>query len=162
MPLPKRPEHYHLSPLVGAPARNRTWLAFHRGRVGPLRCAEPCCAALCCAMLCCSVLRHAVLRCAALCVSWKRHPSACACLRSWDASAAPPPPDLLFNMHVKRYQCELGLPCTISCSDSPAGHHPHAQVQPGNPGYSRGIRQSLAKAAEKGGWLEKHKIVMGE
>ncbi|KAI3425325.1 hypothetical protein D9Q98_009089 [Chlorella vulgaris] len=67
MPLPKRPEHYHLSPLVGAPARNRTWLAFHRGR-----------------------------------------------------------------------------------------------VQPGNPGYSRGIRQSLAKAAEKGGWLEKHKIVMGE
>ena len=33
MPLMKAPDHYHLSPLSGAPPRNRTWLAFHRGRV---------------------------------------------------------------------------------------------------------------------------------
>jgi hypothetical protein len=29
----KSPNHNHASPLFGAPARNRTWLAFHRGRV---------------------------------------------------------------------------------------------------------------------------------
>ncbi|KAL4425253.1 hypothetical protein ABPG75_009269 [Micractinium tetrahymenae] len=33
MPLMKRPDHYHLSPLVGAPTRERTLLALHRGRV---------------------------------------------------------------------------------------------------------------------------------
>lgn len=33
MPLMKAPDHFHRSPLLGAPARNRTWLAFHRGRV---------------------------------------------------------------------------------------------------------------------------------
>ena len=33
VPLMKAPDHYHLSPLSGAPPRNRTWLAFHRGRV---------------------------------------------------------------------------------------------------------------------------------
>lgn len=32
LPLMKTPDHYHQSPLVGAPTRNRTWLAFHRGR----------------------------------------------------------------------------------------------------------------------------------
>lgn len=63
----KTPNHYHLSPLVGAPTRNRTWLAFHRGRV----------------------------------------------------------------------QKEL-------------------------PQYSRGVRQRLAEASEKGGWLEKYRIAVGE
>ena len=33
MPLMKTPNHYHASPLIGGPTRNRTWLAFHRGRV---------------------------------------------------------------------------------------------------------------------------------
>jgi hypothetical protein len=31
-----------------------------------------------------------------------------------------------------------------------------------NPPYSRGIRQRLAKAAKEQGWLEKHKIAVGE
>lgn len=35
VPLMKRPEHYHDSPLLGAPARERTWLCVHRGRVQP-------------------------------------------------------------------------------------------------------------------------------
>ena len=39
VPLMKTPEHYRLSPLVGAPPRQRTWLAFHRGRVS--RCLLP-------------------------------------------------------------------------------------------------------------------------
>lgn len=34
MPLMKTPDHYLHSPLVGAPTRKRSWLAFHRGRVG--------------------------------------------------------------------------------------------------------------------------------
>lgn len=67
IPLMKTPNHYHLSPLIGGPARNRTWLAFHRGRVQP---------------------------------------------------------ELLQ--------------------------------------YSRGVRQRLAKAAEEGNWLEKHRIAVGE
>lgn len=33
VPLMKDPDHWHLSPLAGAPTRNRTLLAFHRGRV---------------------------------------------------------------------------------------------------------------------------------
>ena len=33
MPLQKRPDHYHLSPLLGGATRERAWLAFHRGRV---------------------------------------------------------------------------------------------------------------------------------
>lgn len=67
MPLMKRPDHYQLSPLIGGPARNRTWLAMHRGRV----------------------------------------------------------------------QFEV-------------------------PNYSRGLRQRLANASLAGGWMEKHKIAVGE
>jgi hypothetical protein len=37
-----------------------------------------------------------------------------------------------------------------------------SQVQHDNPPYSRGLRQRLAKAAVAGGWLEKHKIAVGE
>lgn len=33
MPLMKVPDHFGDSPLIGAPTRNRTYLAFHRGRV---------------------------------------------------------------------------------------------------------------------------------
>lgn len=33
VPLLKRPDHFWASPLLGARARNRTFLAFHRGRV---------------------------------------------------------------------------------------------------------------------------------
>lgn len=29
----KDPDHWHASPLAGGPTRNRTLLAFHRGRV---------------------------------------------------------------------------------------------------------------------------------
>lgn len=36
------------------------------------------------------------------------------------------------------------------------------QVQLKNPAYSRGIRQRLATASKEHGWLEKHKIVVGE
>ncbi|EFN56537.1 hypothetical protein CHLNCDRAFT_51514 [Chlorella variabilis] len=36
------------------------------------------------------------------------------------------------------------------------------RVQQDNPPYSRGLRQRLANASAAGGWLEKHKIVMGE
>ena len=28
VPLLKTPQHYHLSPLIGGPTRDRTWLAF--------------------------------------------------------------------------------------------------------------------------------------
>ena len=44
VPLMKTPDHFHLSPLIGGPTRNRTWLAFHRGRVGvSLRACKPAC-----------------------------------------------------------------------------------------------------------------------
>ena len=33
VPSMKTPEDWRASPLAGAPTRNRTWLAFHRGRV---------------------------------------------------------------------------------------------------------------------------------
>ncbi|KAL4426069.1 hypothetical protein ABPG77_007865 [Micractinium sp. CCAP 211/92] len=35
LPSMKTPEHFRASPLIGAPTRDRTWLAFHRGRVQP-------------------------------------------------------------------------------------------------------------------------------
>lgn len=35
LPSMKGPFHFDQSPLIGAPTRNRTWLAFHRGRVQP-------------------------------------------------------------------------------------------------------------------------------
>lgn len=33
VPSMKQPSHFAASPLIGGQARNRTWLAFHRGRV---------------------------------------------------------------------------------------------------------------------------------
>ena len=33
LPSMKKPDHWKASPLLGAPTRERTWLAFHRGRV---------------------------------------------------------------------------------------------------------------------------------
>ncbi|KAL4452532.1 hypothetical protein ABPG75_008194 [Micractinium tetrahymenae] len=35
LPSMKTPDHFRASPLIGAPTRNRTRLAFHRGRVQP-------------------------------------------------------------------------------------------------------------------------------
>jgi hypothetical protein len=42
VPLLKTPQHYHLSPLIGGPTRDRTWLAFHRGRVRQCCCVHAC------------------------------------------------------------------------------------------------------------------------
>ena len=117
MPLMKTPDHYHLSPLIGAPTRARTWLAFHRGRVRR-RC--------CCAMMLC------------LCPRFLYLPSLPAVF--W-----PPVCPLALTGHL-----------------SPLAARPSAQVQMDNPPYSRGIRQRLATAAKEQGWLEKHKIVVGE
>lgn len=33
VPPLKKPDHWRNSPLLGAPTRERIWLAFHRGRV---------------------------------------------------------------------------------------------------------------------------------
>ena len=39
VPLMKTPNHFHLSPLIGGPTNDHTWLAFHRGRVSVCACA---------------------------------------------------------------------------------------------------------------------------
>ena len=72
VPLMKTPNHFHLSPLIGGPTNDRTWLAFHRGRV-----SRACMPALCC--------RRRVLDCRHLPPpgAARRHPNLTAvCLRA--------------------------------------------------------------------------------
>lgn len=96
LPCFKPPYHFHASPLVGAPARPRTMLAFHRGRV------SACCqrAGLSCRSCCCwaRALGQAGSGAGALCTN-PHHllPAACLlpCLQAGPAGQPAP----LFSGH---------------------------------------------------------------